>query len=73
MTFEFCFPAVPPIGTVLNYTKGRTIKMIGSEPYVRKDGQKSAVLVWQCSDGRTGTSGLTAGGLDFRKCKVSAR
>lgn len=64
--YQIDFAAVPPLGTIVKLPSVR-IRLIGVEPYVRRDGRRSHVLTWQAEDGRVGTSGLRGKCVTWRK------
>lgn len=60
------FDSVPPLGTTINYWRGRTLTLISVASYTRRDGTRSALLEWQSSDGRQCVSGLRAKSVAWR-------
>lgn len=64
--YVFDFVEVPKIGTVVTYFGGNKLTLVDVEPYTRKDGTPSQLLIWQASDGRKGASGLKGDGLTWR-------
>lgn len=65
--YVFDFVEVPKIGTVVRYFSGNDLTLVDVEPYTRKDGSPSQLLVWQATDGRKGTSGLRSSGIFWRR------
>ena len=62
----FDFAEIPRVGTRHSYFAGVVLTLVEVEPYPRKDGSQSAVLVWKADDGRVGTSGLRGKGINWR-------
>lgn len=53
------FDSPPPLGTIVEFRKGRLRKLVKVEPYVRKtDGAESFLLTWQGLDLSEVTTGL---------------
>lgn len=61
------FAEVPPVGTTIWLKGNQEYRLVGSEPYVRRDGQTSAVLTWATVDPETGEPFGVTTGLTFRE------
>jgi hypothetical protein len=64
--YKFDFDEVPSLGTTTEYFCGLRLTLVDVEPYTRKNGETSQILVWQAPDGRMGTSGLKGLGITWR-------
>lgn len=60
------FVEPPRLGTVIDWWKGSTLRLIDVEPYERADGSASCLLIWKSSYGRIGATGLRSNGIVWR-------